>query len=146
MSEVICEVEHGSSGYWATVDLRDVILRKPLGLQFSDEELAAEESSRHLACYRDDRLVGCLVLSPLGGSDVRMRQVAVVPELQGHPCQRHHRRKQGRKHYNSVQPQQKYQNSFVAIHRRGHSHPSCNLFRNAARVSHPFNRRQPCLG
>ena len=68
---------------WATVDLRDSILRKPLGLQFSAEELEAEKDSRHVACYRGDRLVGCLVLRPIAGSDVRMRQVAVVHELQG---------------------------------------------------------------
>jgi len=80
---LIREVEHGSLAYWATVELRDSVLRRPLGLQFSIEELKAEKDSRHLACYRSDRLVGCLVLRPSAGGDVRMRQVAVVPELQG---------------------------------------------------------------
>jgi ribosomal protein S18 acetylase RimI-like enzyme len=79
----ICEVAHGSPEYWATVDLRDAILRKPLGLQFSPEELEAERISHHVACYRGDRLVGCLVLSPLESGDVRMKQVAVVSEVQG---------------------------------------------------------------
>jgi len=78
----ICEVVHGSPEYWATVDLRDSILRRPLGLQFSAEELDAEKDSHHVVCYRGDRLVGCLVLRPLESGDVRMRQVAVVPELQ----------------------------------------------------------------
>ncbi len=80
---VIREVAHGSAEYWATVDLRDSILRKPLGLQFSAEELAGERYSLHVACYDGDRLVGCLVLRPLEGGDVQVRQVAVVPELQG---------------------------------------------------------------
>jgi ribosomal protein S18 acetylase RimI-like enzyme len=79
----IYEIAHGSPEYWSTVDLRDAILRKPLGLQFSTEELEDEGGSHHLACYHDDRLVGCLVLCPLGGGDVRMKQVAVIPELQG---------------------------------------------------------------
>jgi predicted GNAT family N-acyltransferase len=83
MSETICEVAPDSPEYWATVDLRDAILRKPLGLQFSAGELEDEKTSHHLACYRDGRLVGCLVLYPLGSGDVRMRQVAVVAELQG---------------------------------------------------------------
>ena len=82
--QIIREVEHDSPAYWATVELRESVLRKPLGLQFSVEELKAEKDSRHIACYRGDRLVGCLVLRPSAGGDVRMRQVAVVPELQGH--------------------------------------------------------------
>ena len=79
----ICEIAHGSPEYWATVDLRDSILRRPLGLQFSAEELDAEKDSHHIACYLGDRLVGCLVLRPLLDGDVQMRQVAVVPDLQG---------------------------------------------------------------
>ena len=63
--------------------LRDSILRKPLGLHFQTEELNAESDSRHVACYRGDRLVGCLVLRPITGADVQMRQVAVAAELQG---------------------------------------------------------------
>jgi uncharacterized protein len=81
--QVIRKVAHGSPEYWATVALRDSILRWPLGLQFSTEELEAESDSRHVACYRGDRLVGCLVLRPLDNGDVQMRQVAVVPELRG---------------------------------------------------------------
>ena len=81
--QVIREVAHASRAYWATVDLRHAILREPLGLRFSAEELEAESDSHHVACYRGDRLVGCLVLRPRGGGDVQMRQVAVVPEVQG---------------------------------------------------------------
>jgi ribosomal protein S18 acetylase RimI-like enzyme len=81
--QIIREVEHDSAAYWATVDLRDSILRKPLGLRFEPEELEAEKDSRHIACYRGGRLVGCLVLRPIAGGDVRMRQVAVVTDLQG---------------------------------------------------------------
>lgn len=80
---MICEVAHGSPAYWATVALRDSILRKPLGLDFSVEELEAEKDSHHLACHLGDRLMGCLVLRPSAGGDVQMRQVAVVAEFQG---------------------------------------------------------------
>ncbi len=81
--QAICEIAHGSPEYWTTVELRNSVLRKPLGLHFQAEELKAEEDSRHIACYRGDRLVGCLVLRPMAGGDIQMRQVAVVPELQG---------------------------------------------------------------
>ena len=81
--QIIREIEHDSPAYRATVELRDSVLRKPFGLQFSVGELKAEKDSRHIACYRGDRLVGCLVLRPLLDGDVQMRQVAVVPELLG---------------------------------------------------------------
>jgi GNAT superfamily N-acetyltransferase len=86
--QIIREVPHGSAEYWAFVDLRDAVLRRPLGLEFSAEELAAEKDSLHVACYRGRRLVGGLVLRPLGdggegGGEIRMRQVAVDPAMQG---------------------------------------------------------------
>jgi predicted GNAT family N-acyltransferase len=79
----ICEIAHDSPAYWATVALRESILRRPLGLLFSAEELAAERDSHHIACYRGERLMGCLVLCPVRDGEVRMRQVAVVAEVQG---------------------------------------------------------------
>ena len=81
--QTISEVVHDSPAYWATVDLRDSILRKPFGLHFQPQELAAEKDAHHIACYRGDRVVGCLVLRPFTCGDVRMTQVAVVTELQG---------------------------------------------------------------
>ena len=76
------EIAHGSAAYWGTVALRDAVLRQPLSLRFSAEELAAEADSCHLACYRGDRLAACLVLRPLADGDVQMRQVAVAPDWQ----------------------------------------------------------------
>jgi ribosomal protein S18 acetylase RimI-like enzyme len=80
-SRYIIEVAHGSAEYWATVDLRQRWLRDPLGLRFSEEELAGEVDSRHLACYVGDELVGCAVLRPEDPRRVRMRQVVVRPDV-----------------------------------------------------------------
>jgi predicted GNAT family N-acyltransferase len=79
----IYEVAHGSPEYWATVELRSSILRKPIGLQYRPGELEDEKNARHIVCRRGDRLVGCLMLSPREGGDIQMRQVAVVSDLQG---------------------------------------------------------------
>lgn len=76
-------IDHGSAEYDQTVALRDEILRRPLGLTFSPESLAAEVSDVHIACYRDGRLAGCLILSPVGDGSLKMRQVAVDAEAQG---------------------------------------------------------------
>ncbi len=75
-------LEHGSPLYEETVVLRDEILRKPLGLTFTPEQLGAEASDYHLACYDGDQLLGCLILTPLAGDALKMRQVAVAEDAQ----------------------------------------------------------------
>jgi ribosomal protein S18 acetylase RimI-like enzyme len=77
----IREVAHSSPEYWATIELRRNILRLPLGLDFSTEELDAEAGDIHLAAFNPD-LVGCLVLVPRLDGEIKMRQVAVRPDLQ----------------------------------------------------------------
>ncbi|HVL39966.1 MAG TPA: GNAT family N-acetyltransferase [Fimbriimonadaceae bacterium] len=75
-------VPHGSGEYWETVVLRDRILRQPLGLALSRDELLAEHGDLHLAAFEGERLVGCLVLTPLPDGRIKMRQVAVDPASQ----------------------------------------------------------------
>ena len=79
---IIREVKHGSPEHAATVELRDLVLRKPLGISFPPEELEAEKTFHHIACYRGEKLAGCLVLRPGINGEVQMKQVAVVPDLQ----------------------------------------------------------------
>ncbi len=74
----ILEVDFASPAYDECVRLRDQILRQPLGLQFTSQQLQAEYQSIHLACYdQEARLQGCLVLVPLDKGRIKMRQVAV---------------------------------------------------------------------
>ena len=76
-------VEHGSAPYEETVALRYDILRKPLGIGFTAEQLGAEGTDHHLACYDDDGvLLGCLILTPLDDGKLKMRQVAVAESAQ----------------------------------------------------------------
>jgi len=84
MSAQTIEIAFGSPAYQATVALRGSILRKPLGLSFDPDELAAEGTEIHMAAYDDSgHLTGCLVLKPLTGDKLKMRQVAVATHLQG---------------------------------------------------------------
>lgn len=76
-------ITHGSAEYALEVGLRHLILREPLGLSFSAEELLAEENSHHIGCYADGKLVGCLVLKPITKKQIQMRQVAVDEAVQG---------------------------------------------------------------
>lgn len=83
MEPTILCVEHNSAEYQDTIKLRDRVLRKPLLLAFTEEELASESSSFHLACYLDGQIVACLVLRPVDEHILQMRQVAVADEAQG---------------------------------------------------------------
>ncbi|TNE79103.1 MAG: GNAT family N-acetyltransferase [Bacteroidetes bacterium] len=84
MSDLRIEIiPHGSEQYEASVALRDKVLRQPLGLQFSEEELAKESDQIHVIASVDDALIGVLVLVPIGPKTYKMRQVAVAPEWQG---------------------------------------------------------------
>lgn len=63
--------------------LRREVLRKPLGLNYTPEELAAENADTLLAAFVDGHVVACLLLTPVDSHTAKMRQVAVAPERQG---------------------------------------------------------------
>ncbi|HET6329153.1 MAG TPA: GNAT family N-acetyltransferase [Holophagaceae bacterium] len=73
-----------SPAYALAVALRHEVLRVPLGLAFTVEQLAAESGSHHLAAFDEQgHILGCLLLSPHTDGEVQMRQVAVKPAMQG---------------------------------------------------------------
>lgn len=63
--------------------LRDDILRKPLGLSFSHEELEKEKEHLLIGAYDDDTMLGCCMLVEEDPQTVRLRQMAVINDLQG---------------------------------------------------------------
>jgi predicted GNAT family N-acyltransferase len=77
-------IEFNTPAYEEEVDLRYRILREPLGLTFNPADLAKEDSDFHLGLYRENKLVACLIFTPLDGRTLKMRQVAVDDSLQGH--------------------------------------------------------------
>ena len=79
-----CKVNHDSPEYWAIVELRDRVLRKPLGLEFMREELMDENEQFHFGYFLHNDLVGCLVFKNIGNSELKMRQVAINPYFQKH--------------------------------------------------------------
>lgn len=79
----IVKVEFATPEYDETIRLRYKILREPLGLEFTEEQLAAEYSDIHLAAYDNAWILrGCLVLTPKSPEVVKMRQVAVDTSFQ----------------------------------------------------------------
>jgi predicted GNAT family N-acyltransferase len=76
-------IEFGSDAYDEAFTLRDLILRKPLGLQYTENDLKGEEENLHIAYYENNKIVGYLQLKPLENNGIKMRQVAVHTDFQG---------------------------------------------------------------
>ncbi len=74
---------HASPDYQAAVALRRAVLRTPLGLDFTPDQLAAETADTHLVAFDGDTLVGAVVMTPYGNDTVKLRQMAVSPNTQG---------------------------------------------------------------
>ncbi len=73
---------HGSEDYAQALDLRESVLRAPLGLVLTPEEMAGEPDFFHLGGFAGGRLLAVLLLCPLDPRTVKMRQVAVHPAFQ----------------------------------------------------------------
>lgn len=76
-------IDHDSKEYKQMVDLRFNLLRKPLGLTFTPEDLAAEKEDILIGVFEDEKLEACCILTETAPKTVRLRQMAVAATLQG---------------------------------------------------------------
>lgn len=82
-AEEISIADFGSRLQIQSISLRNDVLRKPLGLEFSSSDLLAENDQVHIVALRGREVIGCMLLVPLDNGWVKMRQVAVSPVYQG---------------------------------------------------------------
>lgn len=75
-------IEHGTAQYQEMVALRMEILRTPLGLTFSPDELEKEKKDLLIGAYEEDKLLACCILTPLSKSSYKLRQMAVHQKMQ----------------------------------------------------------------
>ena len=76
-------IDHGSKEYQQMVNLRYNILRKPLGLNFTPEELEKEKEVVLIGAFEDEQMLGCCMLVKQENKKMRLRQMAVLNNLQG---------------------------------------------------------------
>jgi GNAT superfamily N-acetyltransferase len=76
-------IDYGTPDYNNMVKLRDDILRRPLGLSFAPADLEKERDNLMMAAYEDDKMLGCCMLVEEDPETVRLRQMAVLNDLQG---------------------------------------------------------------
>lgn len=65
------------------VHLRNEILRKPLGLTFTEEDLQKEKDDVLMGAFEDDKILGCCLLTKADDKTIRLRQMAVPNNMQG---------------------------------------------------------------
>ena len=73
-------VDHGSEAWKSAVQLREVVLRKPLGSYFTAEELEEEKNHIQIVGLLDTEIVATSVLVPENQS-MKMQRVVVKDEL-----------------------------------------------------------------
>lgn len=76
-------IDHGSREYQQMVQLRNDILRKPLKLTLTPEELEAEKDEILIGAFDEEKMLGCCMLIIVDPGTVRLRQMAVLNNLQG---------------------------------------------------------------
>jgi GNAT superfamily N-acetyltransferase len=76
-------LDYNSPEYWQMIKLREEILRKPLGLGFTKQELEVEKNNMLIGAFEDEKILGCCMLVEENPETVRLRQMAVLNDLQG---------------------------------------------------------------
>ena len=73
----IRQFSFNSDDYRSELELRDKVLRKPLGMTLYAENLEADKNDVHIGAFINNRIVGVLILTILNSNELKMRQVAV---------------------------------------------------------------------
>ncbi|TWT66178.1 GNAT family N-acetyltransferase [Allorhodopirellula solitaria] len=79
----LIEIEWCSPEYQAALELRHEVLRAPLGLKLTAEELDGEHGQLHFGVFDNDDLIATIVARPHSSELVQLRQMAVSPARQG---------------------------------------------------------------
>jgi predicted GNAT family N-acyltransferase len=76
-------IDFASPEYEKSLHIRDMVLRKPLGMSIYNDNLKADEIDTHIAAILNDEIVGTLILNKLSSIEIKMRQVAVNHAMKG---------------------------------------------------------------
>lgn len=69
--------------YEKELELRDVVLRRPIGLSITQDDLSRECYDQHYGLVENNELLACLVITGLDDFTVQLRQMAVAESCRG---------------------------------------------------------------
>lgn len=78
----IKQIKYNSTEYFKSIELRNEILRKPLGLVFTKEFLQKDKDDLIFVLVEDDKICATLNYTILSKYSLKMRQVAVCTSMQ----------------------------------------------------------------
>ena len=77
-------VPYDSTSYWQAVYLRNELLRKPLDMKFTQDELDAEKNQFHFVVMDENlEVIATTLVQPLDNKKFKIRQVCVKETEQG---------------------------------------------------------------
>ena len=84
MSIIIRPIDYRSEDYTAMLRLRHAVLRAPLGLEFTPEQLAQDATDHHFIAVHGAVLAGGVIVALLADGSAKIRQMVVAPSHQKH--------------------------------------------------------------
>ena len=84
MNDITISIINSSSPkYQPVFNLRDEILRKPLGLSLKNEDMSRDHKNIIFIAEHGDKIIGCVLLEPKDPETAKLRAMAVYNEWQG---------------------------------------------------------------
>jgi predicted GNAT family N-acyltransferase len=82
MNLIYKQIEYTSTDYKQMIELRIDVLRKPLGLTYTADDLAKDEFDFLLAAFSENKIIACCILHQVNKNTFKLRQMAVANHLQ----------------------------------------------------------------
>jgi N-acetylglutamate synthase-like GNAT family acetyltransferase len=81
---VVSRIDINDAKYPQVYNLREEVLRKPIGLSLKDENLSADALNAIFIAEYNEEVIGCVMLYPIADEEkIKLRQMAVYEEWQG---------------------------------------------------------------
>jgi predicted GNAT family N-acyltransferase len=81
---IVKEIFYESPEYYLELELRNDVLRKPLGMNLYDQDLTTEKNYIRIAAFNENqKIMGTLLLVPQENGIIQMKQMAVRESAQG---------------------------------------------------------------
>jgi len=77
------QFDHGSAEYRQALELRENVLRAPLGKTLTDADTVGEDQQLHFGLFHQGSLLAAVIIKPLGDGKVILRQMVVALESHG---------------------------------------------------------------
>lgn len=78
----LCVIDYESSYYPQVLQLRNRLLRIPLGLNLFDEDLDEDRDQYVIVAIRDEQVIACVMIRIIDEITVKFRQMAVEEQMQ----------------------------------------------------------------